>query len=60
MPILLYIDDYNQPIGGADTGITDQLNCYDTQLTSFRTWRPMLFWVFDMFGANRGWPGLPQ
>ena len=46
MPIPLCIDDYNQHMGGVD--LANQLRSYyDTQLTSFRTWWPMLFWVFD-------------
>ena len=42
MPIPLYIEDYNRHIGDVD--IVDQLRSYyETQLTSFRTWWPMLF-----------------
>ena len=38
-------------MGGVD--IADQLRSYyDTQLTSFRTWWPMLFWVFDTMVTN--------
>lgn len=51
MPIPRCIDDYNQHMGGVD--IADQLRSYyDTQLTSFRTWWPMLFWVFDTMVTN--------
>ena len=46
MPITLCIEDYNRHMGGVD--IADQLRSYyDTQLTSFRAWRPMLFWAYD-------------
>ena len=42
MPISICIEDYNQHIGGV--GVADQLRSYyDTQLTSFRTWWPMIF-----------------
>ena len=38
-------------MGGVD--IADQLRSYyDTQLTSFRTLWPMLFWVFDTIVSN--------
>ena len=45
MPIPLCIDYYSQHMGGVD--IADQLRGYDTQSTSFRAWRPRLFWAFD-------------
>jgi hypothetical protein len=49
--IPLCIDHYNYTIGGVD--IADQLRSYyDTQLTSFRTWWPMLFWAFDTMVTN--------
>ena len=51
MLIPLCIDDYNQHMGGVD--LANQLRSYyDTQLTSFRTWWPMLFWVFDTMVTN--------
>jgi hypothetical protein len=51
MMIPLCIDDYNHNMGGVD--IADQLRSYyDTQLTSFRTWWPMLFWAFDTMVTN--------
>jgi len=51
MMIPLCIDDYNHNMGGVD--IADQLRSYyDTQLTSFRTWWPMLFWAFDTMVRN--------
>ena len=39
--IPLCIGDHNQHIGGVD--IAELCSYYDTQLTSFRTWWPMLF-----------------
>ena len=46
MTIPCCIDDYSHPMGGGD--IADQRrNYYDTQLASFRTWRPMVFWALD-------------
>jgi len=51
MMIALCIDDYNHNMGGVD--IADQLHSYyDTQLTSIRTWWPMLFWAFDTMVTN--------
>jgi hypothetical protein len=51
MMIPLCIHDYYHNIGGVD--IADQLRSYyDTQLTSFCTWWPMLFWVFDTMVTN--------
>ena len=45
------IDDYNHHMGGVD--IADQLRSYyDTQLTSFRTWWPILFWALDTMVTN--------
>ena len=38
-------------MGGTD--IADQLRSYyDTQLTSFRTWWPMLFWAYETTITN--------
>ena len=38
-------------MGGVD--IADQLRSYyDTQLTSFRAWRPMLFWAYHTMVTN--------
>ena len=35
------------------TYLADQLrNYYDTQLTSFHTWQPVLFWVFGSIVTN--------
>jgi len=51
MMIPLCIDDYNHNMGGVD--IADQMRSYyDTQLTSFRTWWPMLFWAYDIMVTN--------
>ena len=51
MPIPLCIEDYNQHMGGVD--VADQLRSYyDTQLTSFLTWWPMLFWAYDTMTSN--------
>jgi len=51
MMIPLCIDDYNHNMGGVD--IADQLcSYYDTQLTSFPTWWPMLFRAFDTRVTN--------
>ena len=51
MPIPLCIDEYSQHMGGV--AIADQLRSYyDTQLSSFRTWWPMLFGVFDTMVTN--------
>ena len=51
MMIPLCIDDNNHNMGCVD--IADQLRSYyDTQLTSFRTWWPMLFWAFDTMVTN--------
>ena len=45
------MEDYNRYMGGID--IADQLRSYyDTQLTSFRTWWPMLFWAYDTMITN--------
>ena len=32
--------------------LANLLRSYDTQLSSFRTWWPMLFWVFDTMVTN--------
>ena len=51
MPIPVCFDEYNHHMGGVD--ITDQLRSYyDTQLTSFRTWWPMMFWGLDTMATN--------
>ena len=51
MPIPLCIEDCNRHMGGVD--IADQLRSYyDTQLTSSRTWWPMLFWAYDTMIIN--------
>ena len=51
MLIPLCIDDYNQHMGGVD--LADHLRSYyDTQLTSFRTWWLMLYWVFGTMVIN--------
>ena len=51
MPIHLCIEDYNRHMGGVD--IADQLRSYyDTQLTSFCTWWPMLCWAYDTMITN--------
>jgi len=51
MPIPVCFDDYNHHMGGVD--IADQLcRYYDTQLTSFRTWWPMMFWGPDTMATN--------
>ena len=51
MPIPLCIEDNNQHMGGVD--IADQLRSYyDTQLTSFCTWWPMLCWAYDTMITN--------
>ena len=46
LPIPVVIDDYNYNMGGVD--IADQLRSYySTQLTVFRTWVPLFFWLLD-------------
>ncbi|CAG8698627.1 4989_t:CDS:2 [Cetraspora pellucida] len=46
IPILVAIDDYNYYMGGVD--IADQLRSYySTQLTVFRVWVPLFFWLLD-------------
>jgi len=51
MMIPLCIDDYNHNMSCVD--IADQMRSYyDTQLTSFRTWWPIQFWVYDCLVTN--------
>lgn len=44
-------NDYNHHMGGVD--IADQYRTYyDTQLTTFRTWFPIFFWILDTMLIN--------
>ena len=46
LPIPVFIDDYNQHMGGVD--IADQLRSYySTQLKACRNWLPLFFWLLD-------------
>ncbi|CAG8793134.1 24728_t:CDS:2, partial [Cetraspora pellucida] len=46
IPILVAVDDYNHYMGRVD--IADQLRSYySTQLTIFRVWVPLFFWLLD-------------
>jgi len=51
MMIPLRIDHYNDNMGGIDI-VDPMCSYYDTQLTSFRTWWPMLFWAYDSMVTN--------
>lgn len=45
------IDDYNHNMNGVD--LSDQLRSYyNTQLTVFRTWMPLFFWILDTTVVN--------
>ena len=51
MPIPLCTEDFNRNMGDVD--IANQLRSYyDTQLTSFCTWWPMLCWAYDTMITN--------
>ena len=51
MPIPLCIEYFNRNMGDVD--VANQLRSYyDTQLTSFCTWWPMLFWAYDTIITN--------
>ncbi|RPA98281.1 hypothetical protein L873DRAFT_1579108, partial [Choiromyces venosus 120613-1] len=51
LQIMVAINDYNFHMGGVET--TDQnRSYYDTQLTTFRTWFPILFWAIDTILIN--------
>lgn len=51
MTLPLSIDDCNHNLGSVD--LADRMHTYcDTQLTSFRTWWPMLFSAYDTMVTN--------
>lgn len=45
------IDDYNHKMNGVD--LSDQFRSYyNTQLTVFRMWMPLFFWILDTTIVN--------
>ena len=51
LPIPVFINDYNQHMGGVD--IADQLRSYySTQLRACRNWLPLFFWLLDTTIVN--------